>query len=295
MTKTPSGFFSIYKPTGISTFDVIRTIKRKTNIKKLGHSGTLDPFAEGVVVILVGKMTRLFDYFLQLPKKYRGFAEFGKRTDTHDITGKIIETLPIPDITTIQKNINSFIGATKQRPPAFSAVHVNGIRAYKLARNGIELDLKEKNITIQSININSYQENILDFEITCSSGTYIRVIADDLAKKCNSAAYLTKLIRLSIGDFSIDNAVKIDEISIKNLINPLEGLNIMNIPVIKVDFDIANKIIKGKNLLKEKIKANNYPDKIISFFTEDNRFLSLVDNRNLMLKYIFVAEERDIQ
>ena len=294
MTNSFSGFFSIYKPTGISTYDLIRTIKKKTDIKKLGHTGTLDPFAEGLVIILVGQMTRIFDFFSLLPKTYSGFAEFGKRTDSLDITGKIVETALPPDIDTIKKNIDSFKGIITQRPPAYSAVHVNGIRAYELARKGIEPDIKEKSTTIYSIDINSYQNNILDFEITCSSGTYIRAFADDLAKKCNSAAYLTKLIRKSIGAFTLDSAVKIDEISLENLIPPMEGLNILNIPVFTVDYDIADKIIKGKNLINENMKADNYPNKIISFFAENNKFLALVDNLNLMMKYIFVSAERDI-
>jgi len=294
LTNSFSGFFSIYKPTGISTYDLIRTIKKKTDIKKLGHTGTLDPFAEGLVIILVGQMTRIFDFFSLLPKTYSGFAEFGKRTDSLDITGKIVETALPPDIDTIKKNIDSFKGIITQRPPAYSAVHVNGIRAYELARKGIEPDIKEKSTTIYSIDINSYQNNILDFEITCSSGTYIRAFADDLAKKCNSAAYLTKLIRKSIGAFTLDSAVKIDEISLENLIPPMEGLNILNIPVFTVDYDIADKIIKGKNLINENMKADNYPNKIISFFAENNKFLALVDNLNLMMKYIFVSAERDI-
>ncbi|MCL2705306.1 MAG: tRNA pseudouridine(55) synthase TruB [Spirochaetaceae bacterium] len=294
MIKTVSGFFSIYKPSGISTFDLIRIIKKKTGIKKLGHTGTLDPFAEGLVIILVGQMTRIFDFFSLLPKTYRGFAEFGKRTDSLDITGKIVETALPPDIDTIKKNIDSFKGTITQRPPAYSAVHVNGVRAYELARKGIEPDLKEKSITIYSMDINNYQNNILDFEITCSSGTYIRTIADDLAKKCNSAAYLTKLIRKSIGAFTLDNAVKIDEISLENLIPPMEGFHILDIPVFTVDCEIADKIIKGKNLINESIKTDNYPNKVISFFAENNNFLALVDNRNLMMKYIFVSSNRDI-
>ncbi|MCL2294770.1 MAG: tRNA pseudouridine(55) synthase TruB [Spirochaetes bacterium] len=286
MTKAFSGFFSINKPPGISTYDIIRKIKKKTGIKKLGHSGTLDPFAEGVVVILVGQMTRLFDFFSFLPKTYRGFAEFGKRTDSLDITGKVVETAAPPDITAIKKNINSFIGTTTQRPPAYSAVHVNGVRAYELARKGIEPDLKEKNITIYSIGINSYEDNILDFEITCSSGTYIRVFADDLAKKCNSAAYLTKLIRKSIGGFALDITVEIDKTSLEDLISPVEGLNILNIPIFTADSSLGNRIIKGKTLSNEK---ENYPNKIISFFTKNNDFLALVDNRNSIMNYIFVT------
>ena len=293
MIQTFSGFFSVYKPSGISTYDVIRTIKKKTNIKKLGHSGTLDPFAEGVVVILVDQMTRLFDFFLQLPKTYRGFAEFGKKTDSLDITGKIVETALPPDISTIKKNIHSFTGTIKQRPPAYSAVHVNGVRAYELARKGIEPDIKEKNVTIYSIDINNYQNNILDFEITCSSGTYIRTVADDLAKKCDSAAYLTKLIRKSIGKFTIDNAVEIDKISLNDLIPPIEGFNILDIPVFTVDNDIAGKIIKGKNLIAEHIPADDYPGKIISFFTKNSNFLALVDNRDFMMKYIFVSSQSE--
>lgn len=293
MIQTFSGFFSINKPAGISTYDIIRIIKKRTGIKKLGHSGTLDPFAEGVVVILAGQMTRLFNFFSLLTKTYRTFAEFGKKTDTLDITGKVIETAQPPDFEIIKENISIFIGKIKQRPPAYSAVHVNGVRAYELARKGIEPELKEKTVTIYSIDINSYKNNILDFEITCSSGTYIRTIADDLAKKCCSAAYLVKLIRKSIGAFTLENAAEIDKISLENLITPYEGLNILGIPVFNIDCSISDKVRNGKNLIKEGITADNYPDKIISFFTKTNNFLALIDNRDLMMKYIFVSADKN--
>ena len=293
MTASLSGFISVNKPSGITTYDIIRIIKKKTGLKKIGHAGTLDPFAEGVVIILLGQMTRLFDYFALLKKTYRGFAEFGKETDTQDITGTVINELPVPDISLIKSNIQYFTGVIKQKPPAYSAVHVNGIRAYELARKGIIPEIKEKNIHIYSLEANNYENNVLDFTVSCSSGTYIRTLASDLAQKCGSAAFLKRLLRISIGGFNIDDAVKPEEISENNIIKPETGFKILGIPVFYIDNDNSKKIIQGKDL-SYILKADDYPAGLISFFTGSGQFLSLIENCESVLKYIFVSSDKNI-
>ncbi len=289
MTEPFSGFFPVNKPPGISTFDVIRIIKKRTGIKKIGHSGTLDPFAEGLVVIMVGQMTKLFDYFSLLPKTYRAFAEFGKSTDTLDNTGTVTGEYPVPDIDTIRGNISYFTGMIKQKPPAYSAVHINGIRSYELARKGIIPETREKDIQIFSISINSFKDNNLDFNVTCSSGTYIRTLANDLANRCGSSAFLTKLVRTSIGSFNLENSLFPDEITTENLMSQENGFNLLGIPVITADNLTASRILVGKNLKEG--NENTFPLSVISFFTESGRFLSLVDNRKADMKYIFVASK----
>ncbi|MDX9802272.1 MAG: tRNA pseudouridine(55) synthase TruB, partial [Spirochaetia bacterium] len=259
MNEKISGFLLVNKPAGISTFDIIRIIKKKTGIKKLGHSGTLDPFAEGLVVILTGQMTRLFNIFSTFTKTYRAFAEFGKTSDTLDLTGTITEVAEIPELETIKNNLEYFTGIIKQTPPIYSAVHVNGVRAYELARKGITAELKEREVTVNSLEINSYEENILDFNINCSSGTYIRTLASDLAKKCGSAAYLKKLVRTDIGDFNLKESKPPDEITENDIITPEEGLKRCNIPVITADKILAEKILNGKKLPESSNIINN-PD-----------------------------------
>ena len=166
----------------------------------------------------------MFNLFSTFPKTYRAFAEFGKSTDTLDITGAFTETAAVPEFELINDNLKYFTGIIKQRPPVYSAVHVNGVRAYELARKGMTADLKEKEVTVNSIKINSFKENILDFTVKCSSGTYIRTLASDLAKKCFSAAFLKKLVRTEIGDFHLEEAKLPDEITEIDVVAPEEGL-----------------------------------------------------------------------
>ena len=291
MNEKISGFLLVNKPAGISTFDIIRIIKKTTGIKKLGHSGTLDPFAEGLVIILLGQMTRLFNLFSTFPKTYRALAEFGKSTDTLDITGSFKEEAAVPEFELIIDNLKYFTGIIKQRPPVYSAVHVNGIRAYELARKGIAVDLKEKEVTVNSIKINSFKDNILDFTVNCSSGTYIRTLASDLARKCDSAAFLKKLIRTQIGDFHLEEAKLPDEITGKDVVTPEEGLKKCGIPVITADKILTEKILNGKKL-SEKGSENQFPAGIFSFFSEKGTFLALIDNSIAEMRYLFVSSDK---
>lgn len=290
MNNGQSGFLLVYKPAGITTYDIIRIVKKRTGQRKIGHTGTLDPFAEGIVILLLGQMTRMFDYFSTLEKNYRAFAEFGKKTDTLDVTGTIISESPVPDIETIKSNIHCFTGRIKQQPPDFSAVHVNGKRAYELARNGIKPEIRKKTVHIHSIIINNYENNILDFNISCSSGTYIRSLADDLSQKCGSNAYLLKLIRTSIGNFSLSESKLPHDIGKSDIIGIKKGFEMLGIPVFSADRDVSQKIVYGKELSGENT-SGKYPGKIISFFDENGDFLALVDNRNFIMKYIFVSSD----
>ena len=212
------GLIAINKPRDWTSFDVVNKIKRLLKIKRVGHLGTLDPMATGVLLVTVGKATKLFDYFQNKKKTYLAKFEFGYETDTLDITGKITkktDTLPLID--DIKKSINKFIGEIEQVPPKYSAKNINGKRAYQLARNNEEFELKPKLVKIDDIKIVDYSNNILTVIISCGSGTYIRSICRDLAEKLNSYATMIELVRTDVGRINLKNCVNIQELDESNI------------------------------------------------------------------------------
>lgn len=207
------GFLNINKPSGISSSAVVSKIRKKLMIKKIGHMGTLDPLASGVLPIAVGKATRLFDYFLNKNKKYYAEFEFGYETSTLDSEGEIVKKSNfIPTKEDILNVLDRFIGKISQMPPNFSAKKVNGVSAYNLARKNVEIDLKPSIVEIFELKfIDQLSHTKFAFEITCGSGTYIRSIARDLGVALNTFGTMTKLIRVKSGDgFLIENAIELE-------------------------------------------------------------------------------------
>ncbi|NCA92335.1 tRNA pseudouridine(55) synthase TruB [bacterium] len=226
----PNGFINLYKESGVSSNKALSIVKRllKENnmVAKVGHFGTLDPLAEGVLPIAIGRATRLFDYTLSKQKTYVATFLFGQETDTLDITGKLIkEDDAIINESDIITALPNFVGTIEQMPPQFSAKSINGVRAYKLARQGIVVDLQPKTITIFDIKLlKKVAHNTFEFLITCSGGTYIRSFVRDLAFAMGTVGVMTKLIRTKSGTFDIDSAIRAQEITdIENLIIPIES------------------------------------------------------------------------
>tara|TARA_B100001250_G_scaffold287314_1_gene249158 strand:- start:44 stop:685 length:642 start_codon:yes stop_codon:yes gene_type:complete len=203
----------MYKPVGWTSFDLVKKVRSITREKKVGHGGTLDPFAEGVLIIGTGKETKLLTQVSDEKKSYNGVIQLGSETNTLDTEGEVINTTPIPaiDRNDLNKTLHSFKGKYIHKPPMFSAKKVNGTRLYKLARKNIEIDRKKLISTIYDIKLNDYSDQLIDFSVTCSKGTYIRVLASDIAKKIGTIGYLVKLIRTSIGDYKISNSLSIDK------------------------------------------------------------------------------------
>ena len=203
----------MYKPVGWTSFDLVKKVRSITREKKVGHGGTLDPFAEGVLIIGTGKETKLLTQVSDEKKSYNGFIQLGSETNTLDTEGEVINTTPIPaiDRNDLNKTLHSFKGKYIHKPPMFSAKRVNGTRLYKLARKNIEIDRKKLISTIYDIKLNDYSDQLIDFSVTCSKGTYIRVLASDIAKRIGTIGYLVKLIRTSIGDYKISNSLSIDK------------------------------------------------------------------------------------
>ncbi len=273
---TNTGFLNIYKQKNMTSHDVVAILRKKIGIKKIGHSGTLDPFATGVLVIGINDATRLFEY-LKSDKIYIAQITFGIDTDTNDITGNLLqESSIIPDIHDIAEKLNHFKGKIKQVPPIYSAINVNGTRAYKLARNNkIDIgDLKEREAEIYSIEVISYSKPLLTVKIHCSGGTYIRAIARDLGKALNTCATLSSLERLQIGEhFFSTKSISLDLIDNVNwnqlLIKPQDVLPL-------------EKINLSQSQIKDITYGKSIPiDEIATYKT--NQHLLLIDNNNNLI------------
>ncbi len=211
------GILLINKPKGITSYDVIRRLKPLFEKRqKIGHAGTLDPFATGLMIIMLGKATKLFDSFQRTSKLYRVVAEFGYETDTYDITGgKIFEKKREIREEELKKVLKKFTGEILQVPPAFSAKRVNGKRAYDLARKKQEVTLNPKEVNIYSLELGGFDFPRFELKIECSSGTYVRSLVVDVARELQTFATSTELCREKIGEYSLDDAVNLDEVNLK--------------------------------------------------------------------------------
>lgn len=225
------GILLIDKPAGITSYDVIRDLKKKLpKGQKIGHAGTLDPFATGLLIILLGKATKKFDEIQKMPKVYEVEMEFGYETDTQDNTGTVInrtEDLAKVSETQMARSLLKFTGQILQTPPKFSAKKVSGKSAYKLARAGTEFELKPVSVAIHEIEVTGYDWPKVKLRVKCSSGTYIRTLVSDIGKDLGTFATATELKRISIGDYSLQNVhtparlSQISSLTIPSLLIPI--------------------------------------------------------------------------
>lgn len=246
-----NGFLNVIKPVGATASDVVVKLKYILHEKKIGHLGTLDPGASGVLPIAVGQATRLFDFLTDKVKCYRAFITLGKTTDTLDSYGIISDTNShLPTECEFKGVLNGFVGETDQVPPIYSAKSVGGVRSYKLARSGIEVELKSRRITVFDIEFVKQQSlDTFVVDISCSAGTYIRSLARDIAYACNTVGYMSGLIRLRSGCFDIGNALTLDEIcdlkesALLDIEYPLRDIERLDLPDDRYqDLDFGRKI-----------------------------------------------------
>lgn len=211
------GILLIDKERGMSSYDVIRRLKPMFEKKqKIGHAGTLDPFATGLLVILLGKSTKLFDSFQKLKKRYKVGCEFGFETDTYDITGeKTFEKKKEIERGELEQILKKFTGNILQTPPAFSAKKVGGKRAYELARQKTKFELEAKEITIYNLELTGFEFPKFELLVECSKGTYIRSLVVDIARGLETFATSIELCRESIGDYFLKDAVKVEEVNLE--------------------------------------------------------------------------------
>ncbi|MBN1997724.1 tRNA pseudouridine(55) synthase TruB [candidate division KSB1 bacterium] len=204
---------NVRKPVGWSSFDLIRWFKRRIPDVKIGHAGTLDPFADGIVIVCFGKATKKISTLVNLPKEYVVTIRLGAETDTLDITGQVTGWQKVPELDDrlLELAGSEFIGTIEQVPPSFSALKVNGQRAYKLARAGKHVPLEPRTITIYELKIIEHSFRQIVLKIVCSKGTYIRSLARDYAHKLGTVGYASRLTRTRIGDFTMATAIELKD------------------------------------------------------------------------------------
>lgn len=284
--KSLFGFLNIYKPVGMTSHDVVSVLRRVTKIKQIGHTGTLDPFAEGVLPICIGKATRLIEY-LQDDKEYLATVQFGAATNTFDLDGeKVFTSDKKVSRDDIKEGLKSFEGEILQFPPIFSAIKVKGKKLYEYARKGEEVEIQPRKVVIENIELKNFDEELQQAQILlkCSKGTYIRSIANDLGKILGCGGYLIKLIRTQAGKFRVENSVQLDGIDVEsNLINPLD---ILSLPKIAVDNDDLARIKNGMPIYKTCDKIGNF----VSLIYNDVEIcaVGIADGEKIKLKKVFI-------
>lgn len=274
-----NGVLIIDKPIGVTSFDVIRDIRKEYDTKKVGHTGTLDPMATGVLPILIGDATKLSDYLMDHDKEYIAVLKLGEKRDTGDSEGNIIETSKIPSLTTkeIESTLKTFIGKISQIPPMYSAIKVNGKKLYELAREGKEIERKPRNVEIYSIELLEAEkntENIVDkikFKVNCSKGTYIRTLCEDIAEKLGTVGYMQELRRTRVGKFTLED--------INKCVSLEEILSEENAYILKENEE--SKLLNGV------IIKTNLADGLVRIY-KNNEFIGIgeVKNKNLKRKII---------
>lgn len=249
------GILSVNKPEGISSARVVSIIKRKFGFKRVGHFGTLDPFAKGLLIIGVEQGTKLSQLIMSWPKKYWALVKLGIRTDTLDPTGKVVAKSdpPWPSILEIEAEGKKWIGEIEQRVPQYSAVKVGGMRLYKAARRGIAIESPTKSVHIHSLKVLKSEDDQFEIEVACSKGTYLRSLAVDMAKGLGHEGMLSQLCRLEIGHLDLEKSITIEKlegmskeevfesVAWKSLSNALELM-----PRVRLSERIANKVLQGQ-------------------------------------------------
>ena len=211
-TRAVDGLLLVDKPPGVTSHDVVLAARRATGEARIGHAGTLDPFATGLLVLLLGRATRLLPYLDAEPKVYEATIRFGAETDTDDLGGATVRTAPSPSREAVERVIPRLTGELEQVPPAYSAKRVAGRRAYDLARAGEEVELRPARVRVDAWELLDFRGDELDVRITCGGGTYIRALARDLGRLTDSAAHLSALRRVASGAFHVRHASALDEV-----------------------------------------------------------------------------------
>lgn len=208
------GALLVDKPSGPTSHDVVDSVRRRFRLRKVGHCGTLDPNATGLLILVLGRATRLSERLMAADKVYEGSMRLGESTDTYDADGQITASLPVPPLTLdfLNEEAAAFVGDLLQTPPMVSAAKVGGVPLYKLARKGVEVERKPRLVHVYSFRFSRYEEPLAWFRIACTKGTYVRSLADELGRKLGCGAHLATLRRTDIGRFSVADAVPLDQL-----------------------------------------------------------------------------------
>jgi tRNA pseudouridine55 synthase len=290
------GILNINKPAGVTSRWVVDRVQRLVRPDKVGHAGTLDPLATGVLVVALGQATRLIEYVQQSRKSYRGTFLLGRSSDTEDTDGTVTELpdAPIPQLSELKAAAARMIGEIQQRPPAYSAIKVEGQRAYDLARAGRPVELAPRPVQIHRIEVVAYEYPQLVLDIDCGGGTYVRTVGREMAEACGTASVMSGLVRNAVGEFRIEKAIDVETLSKESiaqaLISPLQAVS--ELATVCVDDAQRKRLSHGlaiPNTLQQKegeVAAVNAKNQLVAI-------LSVTDQGLRPNRYFAVAEQPD--
>ncbi|WP_434304088.1 tRNA pseudouridine(55) synthase TruB [Clostridium botulinum] len=272
------GVINVLKPKGITSFDVVRDIRKIAKIKKVGHTGTLDPLASGVLPVCIGKATKIVDYIMDGTKTYRVEMKLGTTTDTYDREGTVLEEKEVSvSSTEVEKAIEKYKGDIEQVPPMYSALKINGQKLYDLARKGIEVEREARKIQIHDICILSIDLPYIIFDVKCSKGTYIRSLCFDIGNDLGSGAVMWNLERLEASPFNIKEAIKLEDLNeenIKQFITPIDEA-LKDYEKLYLDKKFEKLVLNGVILKDRRVLDNIEENKLYRTYIEDDNFIGL--------------------
>lgn len=286
------GIIVINKPIGCTSYNIVYRVK-KIFKEKVGHTGTLDPLATGVLPILIGKGTKLSNYLMEHDKEYIATLKLGKKTDTLDAEGEVIEEREVDDNIfnkdKIDEVLNKFIGKIEQIPPLYSAIKVNGKKLYEYARNGQNVEVKPRQVEIYKINLLNIdkEQKEIKFKVNCSKGTYIRTLCLDIAEKLGSIGYMSSLQRTRVGRFKIEDAITIDELEKNEQNNEFLNKNLISIEDIFIDKEVINLDDTKSFLNGVKIKIKK-EDGIYRIYNNNNFMGTGIIENNLLKRDLII-------
>ncbi|TFG65023.1 MAG: tRNA pseudouridine(55) synthase TruB [Spirochaetales bacterium] len=287
-----SGLVLYDKPEGVTSFSALSGIKKALETGKIGHTGTLDKFASGLLCVLTGRMTRLNRIFTGLDKEYEAVFQFGRETDTLDPEGAVIAECSPPAPETLRAVIPRFLGEINQVPPVYSAVHVDGARASKLARQGKTVNLEARKITIHALDLLRAEGSEVAFRISCSKGTYIRSLARDMGRAAGSCAYVSSLKRTRVGDFSLSESVRMDDFDpARHLLQVKDWAG--RLPATfeaRIKPEYRSLILHGHPLEVRFFSDVPSKDGFYALFDENGGFLAFAEKAGNIFRYLVTGE-----
>jgi tRNA pseudouridine55 synthase len=260
---TQFGFLNVEKPAGVTSRDVVNRVQRLMKPAKVGHAGTLDPLATGVLVVAVGQATRLIEYVQQMRKRYRATFLLGRSSDTEDVDGTVVELAdaPVPSRQEIVRVAGEMVGQLMQRPPAYSAIKVGGKRSYDLARAGAAVELAARPVTVYDLAVKELEYPRLEVDVECSGGTYVRTLGRELAERCGTSAVMSELIRTAVGAFELADALPMDALDLPaiaaNMLPPTVALG--SLPAVHVSVSEQQRLQNGLTISLS-IAASNHAE-----------------------------------
>lgn len=273
------GLLIINKPKGYTSHDIVNIVKKQLNITKVGHAGTLDPNATGVLPVLIGNATKISKYLIEHDKVYIAELKLGEKSSTGDLEGEIIEKKSVPKLNEdqIKDTLKLFLGKQQQIPPMYSSIKINGKKAYEYARKGLKVEMEPREIEIMNISLIKFQDNIITFKVKCSKGTYIRVLCEDIAKSLGTVGLMKELCRIKVNEFDIKNSVTLNDIKNGNV----QVINIEEIFKLQSCIKLNNR--ETKLFLNGVKLSNNKLDGLYRVYN-NNVFLGLGIVSNNLLK-----------